>query len=162
MNIVMNQGQAVKAHEWYERGNQASDPIDAFSNFWRGFNNLYAPMRKKNEREKIQAFLQNSICEERASHLLSTHADCIDYLLSEPVINMQGNGKDTAPNITAFKEATSSLVKFKEVIMVVYQVRCNLEHGQKSPSRVRDVLLCQCATPIIAALIESATREATI
>jgi hypothetical protein len=162
MNIVTYQERAVKAHEWHQRGKKTSDPIDAFSNFWHGFNNLYAPMRKRNEREKIQTFLQDSICEERASHLLSTHAGCIDYLLSEPVIDMRGNGKDTAPNIAAFKAATSYLVKLKEVVMVVYQVRCNLVHGQKSPNRPRDVLLCQCATPIIAALIESATREATI
>lgn len=144
----------MKAHEWYERGNQASDPIEAFSNFWLGFNNLYNPMRKSKEREKIQTLLQNSICEERASHLLSAHASCIDYLLSEPVINMRYNGKDTASNIAAFKVATSSLVKLKEVVMVVYQVRCNLVHGQKSPSRERDVHLCQCAAPIIAELID--------
>lgn len=146
----------MKAYEWYERGIQASDPIDAFSNFWRGFNNLYAPMRTRNESETetIQTLLQNSICEERASHLLSAHASCIDYLLSEPVINMRDNGKDTAPNIAAFMVATSSLVKLKEVVIVVYQVRCNLEHGQKSPSRMRDVHLCQCAAPIIAELID--------
>lgn len=144
----------MKAHEWHERGNQASDPIDAFSNFWRGFNNLYFQAGNSRERKKIWTFLQNSICEERASYILSAHAGCVNYLVSEPVIGMGGNGSDTAPNIAAFKAATSSLVKLKEVVMVIYQIRCNLEHGQKSPRRERDVQLCRCAAPIIAALIK--------
>jgi len=144
----------VKAHEWYTRGIETSDPIEAFTNFWRGFNSLYATIGKGDERKKIQAFLQNSICEVGALHLLSTHAGCIDYLLSEPVINMRDNVKSTAPNITAFKAASNPLVKLKEVVMLIYQVRCNLEHGQKSPSRERDVLLCHYAARIIAALID--------
>jgi hypothetical protein len=27
--------------------------------------------------------------------------------------------------------------------MVIYQIRCNLAHGQKSPNRERDVQLCK-------------------
>lgn len=47
---------------------------------------------------------------------------------------MRGNGKDTTPYIHAFEFATDALAKLKEIFMVIYQVRCNLEHGQKSPS----------------------------
>lgn len=144
----------MKSHEWHERGSQASDPIDAFSSFWRGFNNLYFSIGTGQEREKIRTFLQLHISEERASQMLSTNVGCVDYLLSEPVADMRGNGKDTSPNIEAFNAATSSLAKLEQVIMVVYQVRCNLEHGQKSPNRDRDVQLCQCSAPIISALIK--------
>lgn len=144
----------MKAYEWYKRGNDTSDPIESFANFWRGFNNLYANLSKGDERKKIQAFLNNRICETGALHILSTHADCIDYLLSEPVIDMRGNGKDTVRNITAFSATSNALIKLKEVVLVVYQVRCNLEHGQKSPNRERDVLLCSNAAPIIEELIK--------
>jgi hypothetical protein len=145
----------VKAHEWYERGNSSADPIDAFSNYWRAFNNLYSPGRKGQEREKIVAFLRGSITEERAALLLSANADCVNYLVSKPTVDMRGNGKDTGPNIAAYNSATTAFAKLEQLLLVVYQVRCNLEHGQKSPTRQRDVKLCKCSAPIVAALIKS-------
>jgi hypothetical protein len=144
----------MKAREWHERGARAEDPFDALSNFWRGFNNLFFTAGNGAERQKITAFLQGNVSEAGAVRLLSEYADCVDYLLSEPVIDMRGNGKDTAPNIAAFKAATTSLEKLEHVLMVVYQVRCNLEHGQKSPNRERDAELCRRSAPIIAALVE--------
>jgi hypothetical protein len=67
---------------------------------------------------------------------------------------MRGNGKDTTPNIQAFNAAADSTTRLEELFMVIYQVRCNLEHGQKSPSRERDLLLCECAAPIVAGTIQ--------
>ena len=66
---------------------------------------------------------------------------------------MRGNGRDTSANIQAFNAATDSLAKLQEVFMVIYQVRCNLEHGQKSPSRERDIQLCQAASPLVAHIV---------
>ena len=67
---------------------------------------------------------------------------------------MRGKGRDTAPNMEAFNTAADSMRKLDELFMVIYQVRCNLEHGQKSPNRGRDVLLYQCAAPIVAEVIQ--------
>ena len=145
----MHNGSAVKAREWLDRGNQVTDAIDAFSNYWRGFNNLFFGATQGYERDKIKTFLGQCISEAKAEMLLYEHASEVTYLLSQPVTDMRGNGRDTSDYIQAFNTATGSLAKLQEVFMVIYQVRCNLEHGQKSPSRERDIQLCQCASPLV-------------
>lgn len=35
----------MKAKEWHERGKQVKDPINAFGEHWRGFNNLFFPIK---------------------------------------------------------------------------------------------------------------------
>lgn len=107
------------------------------------------------EREKIRLFLRSHIDESTASRLLSLHEHQIAYLMSRPVIDMRRNGRDTTAHLEAFDKVTDSLTKLEELVMVIYQVRCNLEHGQKSPSRERDLRLCQCAAPIVASVIET-------
>ncbi len=130
----------MKAREWLLQGRQASDPANAFSCFWRGFNNLYSnpSPEPEPEREKIKRFLSERLPEAKAQDILQANPACVAYLLSQPVIDMRGNGKDTAGHIELFNSAVNSSVKLQEVVMVIYQVRCNLEHGQKSPSRDRD------------------------
>jgi len=144
----------VKAREWLERGKQMSDPIDAFSSYWRGFNNLFSSVGRGQERELIKAYLGASISPEQAQEVLNTNAAHVDYLLSQPVIDMRGNGKDTSPNIQAYQGTVDAMVKLFELFMVIYQVRCNLEHGQKSPSRDRDVRLCASAAPIVSYVLD--------
>jgi hypothetical protein len=149
---MCNEG-PVKAREWLDRGNQKADPIDAFSNYWRGFNTLFFGAAPGQERDKIKAFLSQSVSEAEAEALIRDYASEIDYLLSQPVIDMRRNSRDTATNILAFNTATISLAKLQEVFMVIYQVRCNLEHVQKSPSSDRDVRLCQCASRLVAHVV---------
>jgi hypothetical protein len=89
--------------------------------------------------------------------MLRVYGSEIDYLVSQPVLDMRGNGRDTATNIQSFMEASDSLSKIKELFMIVYQVRCNLEHGQKSPGRQRDINLCQCSSPLVAHVVRQNT-----
>jgi hypothetical protein len=144
----------VKAREWLERGKQMADPIDAFSNYWRGFNNLFSSVGHGQERDLIKSYLGARITSEQSQEILDTNAANIDYLLSQPIIDMRGNGKDTSLSIQAFNIAADAKAKLSELFMVIYQVRCNLEHGQKSPSRDRDVRLCACAAPVISNVLE--------
>lgn len=143
----------VKAQEWLVRGNETNS-IDAFSNFWRGFNNLYFGLGQGQERDKIRAFIAQNISEKNANELLYSCSSEVAYLLSQPVIDMRGNGKNTSANIDVFNTESNFSAKLQEVFMVIYQVRCNLEHGQKSPSIERDVKLCESAAPLVAALIK--------
>jgi hypothetical protein len=144
----------MKAREWLERGRLASSPIDALRDFWTGFNNLDNSPAKCNERCKIRTFLTESISSVASGEVLAANRAVIDYLLSQPVIDMRGNGKDTAEYVKAFHAAGDPLEKLVNVFMVIYQVRCNLDHGQKSPSRERDVQLCACSAPVVAAVVQ--------
>jgi hypothetical protein len=144
----------VKAREWLERGSTCEDSFDALSNYWRGFNNLFAGQGQ--ERQLISAFLQSKINEQFAQSLLSAHSNDANDLLAEPVVDMRGNGKDTTPYIAQFATAATSLEKLTALFMIIYQVRCNFEHGQKSPSRARDRKLCQAACPFVAGVVRHA------
>jgi hypothetical protein len=55
-----------------------------------------------------------------------------------------------------FAEAATELEKLVALFMVIYQVRCNFEHGQKSPSRGRDEALCTAACPFVAKVVDHA------
>jgi hypothetical protein len=143
----------MKAREWLERGKRAADPINALSDFWRGFNHVFFPLAGDNEKAKIRKLLIATISEQKAQAILAENAQGVEVLLAQPVIDMRGNGRNTKPNIDAFKATGDSLGKLQEIFMMIYQIRCNLEHGQKSPSRERDVQLCEASSPIVAAVL---------
>ena len=44
----------MKAKEWLKRGKQAADPINALSDFWRGFNHVFFPLAGDDEKAKMQ------------------------------------------------------------------------------------------------------------
>jgi hypothetical protein len=144
----------VKAREWLERGSASEDPFNALSNFWRGFNNLFAGQGK--ERQLISTYLQTKLDEQFAQSLLCAHSKEANELLSTPVVDMRGDGKDTSQYITQFDAASTALEKLVTLFMVIYQVRCNFEHGQKSPSRPRDQMLCEAACPFVSAVVRHA------
>lgn len=145
----------MKDREWLHRSREMEDPIDGFSNVWRAFNNLYFPVNGRNEREKIRSYIEGRFDEELAAKLIENHAGEVSYLLAEPVKDMRGNGRDTSHHIEGFQVREASLEKVKELFMIIYQIRCNLEHGQKSPFRVRDVELCRAARLLTDSVVDA-------
>jgi hypothetical protein len=143
----------MKAREWLDSGMQKTNPMDAFTDYWRAFNNLFSTVGNGHERDKIKLFLSQQLSEAQAKEVLQSNATGVSYLLSQPVIYMRGNGRNTRQNIQAFGVAVDSLAKLQELFMVIYQVRCNLEHGEKSPSMDRDIMLCQSAAPLVAYVV---------
>lgn len=75
----------MKAREWLERGSAAADPFEALSNYWRGFNNLFAG--KGNERDLISSFLRAQVNEQLAQELLDVNAEEAAVLLLHPTRN---------------------------------------------------------------------------
>lgn len=148
----------MKAQEWLDRGRTTPDPIDAFSNYYKGLNNLFSSITSGPERDKIQNLIQNKISEKNATEILNTHSKNVDILISIPVIDMRGNGKDTSEYITSYNSEKDDIAKLKNIFMIIYQIRCNLEHGQKSPSRERDISLCQNALPFLNSVITACLK----
>lgn len=64
---------------------------------------------------------------------------------------MVGIPLSTLISSTAVETAVEKLVA---LFMVIYQVRCNFEHGQKSPSSNRDQDHCRVACRFVAALVD--------
>lgn len=105
------------AREWLHRGAAASDAFDALSNYWRGFNSLYAG--KGQERELISAFVRARADEQFAQRLLDAHTGESAVLLSQPVIDMRGNGKDTSQHVAEFTAATTASDRLVALFMWV-------------------------------------------
>ena len=144
----------MKAREWLRRGVETEDPVDRLSNLWRGFNNLFALDNGGSERHKIKNYLSGNISEDSALEIINESNEDIAYLLSQPVIDMRGNGQNSQRDIDAFASSESAVEKLQALFMIIYQVRCNLEHGQKSPSRERDVVLCVHSSNIVTKVLE--------
>ena len=143
----------MKARKWLARSQSTADPFNGLTEVWRGFNNLFYPAQGRDEREKIKAFIISKLSADDALAVLDKHKKGITYLLSKPVVDMRGNGKDTSQNIQTFHATTDPIENVVELFLVIYQVRCNLEHGQKSPDRARDAELCSSASPIVANVV---------
>lgn len=143
------------AREWLELGRVEESPINKLTNYWRGFNNLYSTAQiRGNERDKIKGYLTSTVSHKDAQEILEIDIQALDYLLSQPVIDMRGTGLDTQQEINAFGGNTDHKAKLVELFLIIYQVRCNLEHGQKSPTSNRDVKLCRTAAPFVANVLE--------
>jgi hypothetical protein len=143
------------AREWLERGRKAKSPIDAVTDYWRGFNNLYAAARSiGDERTKIRAYLTHTVSDQDAQEILAVDEQALAYLLSKPVMDMRGTGRDTHREMESFTASREPNVKLAELFMIIYQVRCNLEHGNKSPTAERDKDLCRASAPFVAAVVE--------
>ncbi|EBW7768166.1 hypothetical protein DQJ37_21885 [Salmonella enterica subsp. enterica serovar Louisiana] len=132
--------------------------MDAFSNYYRGLNHLFSSITNGSERDKIAYILQEKISDENAADILNAHSKNVDILISEPVIDMRGNGKNTAIHIQNFKNGENNIEKLKSIFMIIYQIRCNFEHGQKSPSRERDISLCKNSLPLLDSAITASLK----
>ena len=144
----------MKAREWLNRGLERSDPIDVLTDAWRGFNHLFYSETGHSERDKINSYLSTNVSEEVAQELIAGHQTEIAYLVSQPVIDMRGNGRDTEESINEFNNSGSNLERLKAIFKIIYQVRCNLEHGQKSPTRERDIELCSSSWPLVSEVVD--------
>jgi hypothetical protein len=146
----------LSAREWIERGHAATDEFDAFANYWRAFNGMFADYPGEQERHKIKECLSATTDESFASLLLAEQQENVKILLSRPVTDMRKNGRDTAINVATFEGASTALEKLKQVFLIIYQVRCNLEHGKKSPSWQRDSDLVLSSAQVLRAVLRNA------
>ena len=147
----------MKAREWLEWGLERNDSIDLLTDVWRGVNHLFYSEVSGTEREKINNYLTENISEETTQKIIDGHQTEIAYLISQPIIDMRGNGRDTEEAINEYNSSGGNLEKIKALFKIIYQVRCNLEHGQKSPTRERDVELCSSSWPLVAEVVDKNT-----
>ena len=139
----------MNAKEWLKRGIAHTDEMDKFSNFWKGFNFLFSLENGRTEKDKIKSILNNSLTEQESSALIQELSNDINILINSPIIDMRGNGRDTSIDIIDYRSNSFSLEKLKNLFMIIYQIRCNLEHGQKSPLSLRDESLVKSSNKFL-------------
>lgn len=141
------------AREWLDRGRNALSPFDALRDFWAGFNRLYGHNARP-VRERIRAYLLANFRTDEAAAILASHVPELACLTKRPILDMRGNGRDTALDRETYFQSANAVEKLISIFMIVYQIRCNLEHGQKLPSSVEDSQFCAAGAAIVANVLE--------
>ena len=145
----------MKAKEWLARSREGRDSIESFSNSWIAFNGLYSSSRHEPERDKISRCIDENVNDDVAHSLMQKYEEEIAYLLSRPVINLRRKERDTQEHVELFNRSDCFVEKLKSIFMIIYQVRCNLIHGDKSPTRERDLELCANSVGLVCDVVKA-------
>jgi len=141
------------AKEWLARGLEQPDGFQAFINHWFAFNGIYGEAAGRSERDKIKECVGKRVTAQQATEILIVREAQVRYLMARPVIDQKNVSRNTSEHVRRFYASNDAVEKLTEVLMVAYQVRCNLFHGGKSPKRPRDNALCRSAAPILADVV---------
>lgn len=142
------------AKKWLALGHDATTPYDAFSNYWWAFSSLL-PSSMESERRRISGFVSDCVSEDTAGAMLKDAAEQVSFLMRIPVRDMRDQRRNTSNEMQRYQSASTDLEKLDAVMMVVYMVRCNLQHGHKVPDSERDQKLCVAAGTMVVAVTTS-------
>ncbi|OCH02716.1 hypothetical protein [Aliivibrio fischeri] len=114
------------------------------------------------QRSTIVDAIEGSLSEEVCQTILAKFESDIQYLHSSPVGDLRyGNGDEkfyrngNRDIQLVINKDNSSQVRLANLLCVVYQIRCNLDHGHKELTTTRSQKLFDIGNRIILAVIES-------
>lgn len=169
-----------RSRSWLERAAdfREEDPVGAFISAWISYNHYYstfaleyardfAAWRKahSNGRHGDKAELLFLVHNQDFIEFLDEHKQqCLQRLslpIELPIINML-SGSSVPENKTGACELSD--LPYNDLFLVIYQIRNNLFHGSKDPTkRNRDRILCTTAAefmvPLVASLLSSTYGE---
>jgi hypothetical protein len=137
---AISQGEAIEQSNFFFK----------FIAVYIAFNAIY-DCRYENENDparKIAKFSEDEFMKKRHINLLGAETEyysAVKCLAEKGIINMQ------KPKEEPFK--IKRLEYLNQVMRCIYQVRCNLFHGDKSPGEPRDVNLVKSSYTILSLLI---------
>ncbi len=118
---------------------------DRFHRMWTAFNALYNAAGAPSERAKVRAIVQRFVTERRGRELLSKLLPPKRHLPDPPPGDTRyaktdprfrrASGRELA---MVRNEAAGASDRLAALMVLVYQVRCSLVHGNKNPERQRD------------------------
>ena len=126
------------ASAWLKRAIKAGDCYDRFISAYVALNFLYDERVEKSERMRMVNYLVEA---SRRSDVDPFACNVNEYLAA-PVINMR-------PHIRGYKSCKVERNNNNELFSAIYQVRCNLFHGNKCLGDPRDQRLVQQGADVI-------------
>ena len=151
--------QALIAWRWL---NGSHDKIwTDFPRYWMAFNALYKIVRQKGDSEEkaVGEVILRYFSNEEANDCLKKIRWHIRDLTRLP----PGDDRLDPKNPDYRKKSTDQAVivngnddpkvRLSSLMKIVYQVRCNLLHGSKDPTVLRDYDLINCCTPILEVVV---------
>lgn len=137
---------------WALKAKQQRDPFIKFILYWFCFNSWISYLSNKdNDRQAINWFIDNESCLKKVTENFwqSSQTQAIQR-------NLQNLGPvyDMRPNYRNRKTEIKNINDVGQVINYIYQIRCNLFHGSKSPIEKRDQNLVELSSIVLEKWIE--------
>ena len=144
------------ALKWYNYGLANNvDYISRFMMHWIAFNWMYSDSSGRSERERIKNFCKRN--RRQLSLYDPFDTDEIQVFKKEPVYNVGGADSNDDPEelFKVIRDGRGNTVERATCLLLsVYQVRCNLFHGGKSPDDKRDLKLVESSAEIMNGYLE--------
>jgi hypothetical protein len=138
-----------------------------FRNKWLTIQAFSSEFERRNQRETLIKTVNNCLAEAEARKLLDLYSEDIDYLRSNPVGNLSLEEthdnfyQNAQRDINEVDKASNSAAKSVGFLLcVIYQVRCNVEHGKKQLGTARSQKLFGISNKILDSIIELLLKEA--
>lgn len=145
-NIINNWSKLSKGEQLEEAD---FDLFIKFISLWVTFNAIYelTCSSVRRDRAKVSAFSKLSEAQDIHIELMGSTAykQAVDILAERGIFKL--------PNRSSRQEI-NDINNLEEVMLCVYQVRCNLFHGGKTPEDSRDKEVVEAAYTIVGTLIE--------
>jgi hypothetical protein len=138
-----------------------------FRNKWLTIQAFSSEFERRNQRKTLINTVSTCLSEEDALKLLDLYSEDIDYLRSNPVGNLSlaethdnfyRNAQSDINEVGKTENSAAKSVGF--LLCVIYQVRCNVEHGKKQLGTARSQKLFGISNKILNSIIELLLKEA--
>lgn len=141
----------------------------AFLRLWAAFNSLYSEETNPHERERAIQVVWRYISAPRALVLIEETVNAAREIIATPPGDMRKDASDpqfreqTNRCAAGYSDSTRpSNERIASLMGVIYQVRCNLLHGDKDPDDARDMVLIRSSNTVLESVLpalEDAIRE---
>lgn len=141
----------TRADSWFEKGKRETDCFASFIYYWIAFNALYYNNAGR-ERSQIKSFVENE------------YNNAFDSILELPeisvfkqsIINLHPSRSRNSKHLNTSSEAAiladtsqSSVDRLVNLMLCIYQARCNLFHGEKGANDYRDQEIANAASNVM-------------
>lgn len=132
------------ALRWWKKSQKEDDVFDRFICLWIAFNALYG-IKSGSNQDQIK-----SLIEELYDDAYDIILENIDFFYT-PIKNLNPSIRrlDTSNYIRELKASSNNRDKLVQLMYCIYQVRCNLFHGGKTPDSDRDYKVVRNACKIL-------------
>lgn len=137
-----------------------------FSAHWMAFNAIYGGEPDRKERARVIICIRRAFSDKAALRVLRAVTASIDRILLVPPGNLLLNKYDPAFRAASVRYAAlyrngreSSVTRLAAVAAILYQIRCNLIHGDKDPNEERDRMLVRESLAVLHVLMPELERQ---
>lgn len=145
------------ARIWYNKAEAAGDPYDRFVCLWFAFNALYNEFLQGSERNAIGELIYSNrynFSNTEIKDILKT--PYAEFFKQRIIRDCRGSGRDTSESAAVSKSSDSSQKKkLNHLLRILYQVRCNLFHGNKLFGRDSDDQVVSNAAHALAGIMNA-------